>query len=163
MRVRGAPIGVRACRCFSALRYAWGRRSQSSDRSIDRQSHMPIPDKRLPRRELTQSWIGRPWVLRGSHRWEKDSDRQVRVLGFFLQVRSCWRRHGPTGAQANSPLESAESESAMGWLVRCLRGPTTSRNTPAPSRCAGPEPSARLYVGFLRIIPLRNGSSSLAA
>ena len=49
----------------------WGRRSQSSDRSIDRQSHMPIPDKRLPRRELTQSWIGRPWVLRSSLRVEK--------------------------------------------------------------------------------------------
>ena len=27
--------------------------------------------KRLPRCELTQSWIGRPWVLRGSHRWRR--------------------------------------------------------------------------------------------
>ena len=94
-----------------------------------------VKRKRLRRWELTLSWIGRPWVLRGSHRWEKDSDRQVRIPGFVLQVRSCWRRHGSTGAQANSPLESAESESAMGWLVRFLRGPTTSRNpNPIPAR-----------------------------
>ena len=35
--------------------------------------------KRLPRRELTLSWIGRPWVLRSSLRVEKDSrtDRQM--------------------------------------------------------------------------------------
>ena len=35
-------------------------------------------------------------------------------------------------------------------LSALLRGSTTSRNTPAPSSSAGPEPSARLYVRFLR-------------
>ena len=45
---------------------------------VDR-SDARSPAKRLPRRELTLSWIGRPWVLRSSLRVEKDSrtDRQM--------------------------------------------------------------------------------------
>ena len=67
--------------------YPWGRRShavgaehstsriavtsQSSKRLRCRIVGYADTRKRLPRRELAQSWIGRPWVLRGSLPAEK--------------------------------------------------------------------------------------------
>ena len=72
--------------------------------------------KRLPRCELTQSWLGRPWVLRGSHRGRRTpTDRGgTRCVSCRCRVAGAVRQ---TTAQANSPLESAESESAHDGLA----------------------------------------------
>ena len=118
---------------------------------VDR-SDARSPAKRLPRRELTLSWIGRPWVLRSSLRVEKDSrtDRQMWNPG------SC--RCRVAGAERGKPrlkrTRRLRVQSRILRMMVCLsallRGSTTSRNTPAPSSSAGPAPSARLYVRFLR-------------
>ena len=72
------------------------------------------PAKRLRRWEFTLSWIGRPWVLRSSHRGRRTPTDKCHtvVSGGVSQVQSSRRRTRQVRAQANSPLESAESESA---------------------------------------------------
>ena len=72
------------------------------------------PAKRLRRWELTLAWIGRPWVLCGSHRGRRTPTDKCHtvVSGGVSQVQSSRRRTRQARAQAISPLESAESESA---------------------------------------------------
>ena len=77
---------------------------------------------------------------------EKDSDRQMQKLRLVLQVQSRSRRTRQIRAQANSPLDSAESESAFMMdapLLLAVRPHHEIRRHQAQRR---PDPSARLAV-----------------
>ena len=44
------------------------------------------PGKRLQRWELTLSWLGRPWVLRGSHRRRSTPADRCGTRDFFFAI-----------------------------------------------------------------------------
>ena len=53
--------------------------------------------KRLPRREFTLSWIGRPWVLRSSHRGRRTPTDKCGIRELSRRCRAVGAERGKSG------------------------------------------------------------------
>ena len=127
-------------------------RAGQSPQNVGEQSLGYMPNgPTIDNRQLTQSWIGRLWVLRGSHRGRRTPTQyKCGIRDWSCRCRAVGVERGKAGLKRIRRLRVQSRNLRHDGFSALLRGLTTSRNTPAPSRSAGPEPSARLYVRILR-------------